>query len=69
MQNLTRGLPVKLEWVLSKENQINFLSLGYDYSENCLIRDYAENINLTPRKKIEMKTQIFGRNLEIESFK
>jgi hypothetical protein len=69
MQSLTHGLPVKLEWVLSKETQINFLSLGYDYSENCQMHDYAENIDLTPRKKIGIKAQIFGRNLEIESFK
>jgi len=69
LPNLTHGRPIKLEWVQRRESQQNFLSMGYDYSENCLIRDYVENIDVTAREHIEMRTQIFGRNLEVESIK
>lgn len=66
---LTNGREIKLEWILKKEEALNFYSQGFDYSENCSIRDYFENIDMTPRRRIEFKTKIFGRNLEIESVK
>jgi hypothetical protein len=65
----TQDHRVKLEWLLKSESP-NIIQLrGYDYSENCQIRDHAEVIDLTPRRIVGVNIYVAGRDLEIESIK
>jgi hypothetical protein len=69
IHSLANSKEIKLELILKKESPNIVLSPGFEYSENCSIRDYVESIDVTPIKHIEVKTKILGRNLEIESVK
>ena len=64
----SQGHDVRLELFFKKESPRIVRMSGYDYSENCQNRDYVEIADLTLRRSIEMRAQIAGRNLEIESF-